>query len=69
MARQCLCGENSVIDMWHLPENNNLQHVVPACARCAPNMHRKPRNKPRDMFYLRSSMEAEQVQRAILGSA
>ena len=68
MARQCLCGEDSVIDMWHLPENN-LHHVVPACARCAPNMHKKPRNKPRDTFYLRSSMEAEQVQRELLKSA
>jgi hypothetical protein len=68
MTRQCNDCENPAdVDMLYLPPlSNNKHQFYPCCAKCALKLHRKTRNKPRNAFYLRVSMEQEQVLRELL---
>ncbi len=66
MTRRCNdCDNFADIDMLALNSRNH-SIVIPCCAKCAIKLHRKPRNAARNGFYLRSSMEQEQVLRALV---
>lgn len=70
MTRQCNECENPAdVILTTLPNagnNKNLHFLVPYCAEHAHKAHRKPCKNPRWAFYLRESMEQEQVLRELL---
>ncbi len=69
MARQCNDCENLAdVDMIYLhPNDKNRHSYYPVCAACANKLYRKPRNKPRNVFYLQDTMAQAQVLRELLG--
>ena len=70
MARQCNeCERPADVDLFTLRNNEANYHFVQAfCAEHAIKAHKKPRNKPRESFYLRETMQQEQVLREMFKS-
>ena len=69
MARQCNdCERPADVNLWYLKpgDEKNFHTIIACCADCAIKLHRKPRNNPRCGFYLRESMEQEQVMRELI---